>query len=56
MSGLIPKIKKFIKEVKGEIEAIRGKRAKLLKENTIEIKATISRKDKLVDLKAYLLA
>jgi len=42
--------------VEGEIEAIGGKRARLLEENTVEIEVAISRKDKLVDLKAYLLA
>jgi hypothetical protein len=53
---LVLKIEKFIKEAEGEIEAIGEKRARLLKENTIEIEAAMSRKDELVDLKVYLLA
>jgi hypothetical protein len=56
MSKLILKIKKLLKEVKGDIKAIKEKKAKLLKENAIKIKAAISKKDGLVDLKEYLLA
>jgi hypothetical protein len=56
MSGLILKIKKFFKEVEEDIKAIKEKKIKLFKENVIEIKVAISKKDKLVDLKKYLLA
>jgi hypothetical protein len=51
---LVLKIKKLIKKAKGEIKAIREKRARLLKENIIKIKA--ARKNMLVNLKEYLLA
>jgi hypothetical protein len=53
---LVLKIKKLIKKAKGEIKAIREKRARLLKENIIKIKAAINRKNRLVNLKEYLLA
>jgi hypothetical protein len=56
MSGLVLKIKKLLKEVKGDIKAIKEKKAKLFKENAIKIEAVINRKDKLVNLKEYLLA
>jgi hypothetical protein len=52
---LIPKINNILKDAEQEIDKVKTKRARLLKENTKEIERAISQRKVLVELREYLL-
>jgi hypothetical protein len=52
---LIPKINNILKEAEQEIDKVKTKRARLLKENTKEIEQAISQRKVFVELREYLL-
>ncbi|KAH7378947.1 hypothetical protein BKA64DRAFT_765897 [Cadophora sp. MPI-SDFR-AT-0126] len=56
MSGSVSKIEKMIKETEEEIDTIREKRVRLLKENEAEMQAARRRMNESINLKEYLLA
>ena len=56
MSESVPRIDKIIKEAEKEIDAIKKRRIRQLKENKAEMKSAKSRRDKSIELKEYLLA
>ncbi|PVH68050.1 hypothetical protein DL98DRAFT_238853 [Cadophora sp. DSE1049] len=56
MSGSVSKIEKMIKKTEEEIDTIKKKRVRLLKENEAEMQAARRRKNESINLKEYLLA
>ncbi|KAH6704165.1 hypothetical protein BKA61DRAFT_739957 [Leptodontidium sp. MPI-SDFR-AT-0119] len=56
ISGSVSKIEKIIKETEKEIDTIKEKRVRLLKENEAEMQAARRRMNKSINLKEYLLA
>jgi hypothetical protein len=55
MRMLIPKINNILKEAEQEIDKVKTKRARLLKENTKEMERAMIRRKVLVKLREYLL-
>ena len=55
MRILILKINNILKEVEQEMDAVKTKKARLLKENTKEIECTMGQREVLIELREYLL-